>query len=75
WNRQRNKWTAKIKIGSKRRHVGLFDDPAHAAQAIEQARAQPEAYFENRRRRVRRRQRSRQPASAVAAIGHGHRRI
>ncbi|UQD95231.1 AP2 domain-containing protein [Bradyrhizobium japonicum] len=48
WNRQRNKWTANITVGSKRRHVGLFDEPADAAQAIEHARAQPETYFENR---------------------------
>lgn len=49
WNGQRNKWAAKITIGSKRRYVGLFDDPADAARAIEQARAQPETYFESRR--------------------------
>lgn len=41
WNGQRNKWAAKITIGSKRRHVGLFDDPADAARAIKRARHQP----------------------------------
>jgi hypothetical protein len=48
WNGQRNKWIAHITIGSRRRYIGLFDNPTDAARAIEQARAQPDTYFENR---------------------------
>ncbi|WP_143199432.1 AP2 domain-containing protein [Bradyrhizobium sp. NAS80.1] len=80
WNWGRNKWVAYVTSGSKRHYVGLFDDPADAARAIEQARAQPKTYFENRRllrarRSGRRRQQSRQPAFTAAAIGAGHCRI
>ena len=40
WDRQRNKWRAKIKFGDKQSHLGLFDsaEGAHAAYCEASAR-------------------------------------
>ncbi len=54
WNGQRSKWAGKITIDGRRQHVGLFDCREDAERAVDRARADPEAYFENRRYRARR---------------------
>jgi hypothetical protein len=61
WNAQRDRWTAKVTIGGRRRHVGSFTCPAAAARAIEQARANPDAYLAGGRALKQQQLRSPQP--------------
>jgi hypothetical protein len=37
WNKRDQKWCAQIRINSKRKHIGYFDDPIEAAKAYDKA--------------------------------------
>jgi hypothetical protein len=39
WNRQRNKWQAKIRRGALEKHLGLFSSKEDAAEAYRKASA------------------------------------
>jgi hypothetical protein len=46
WNKQRNKWAAKINRHGKQIHIGLFDTPEEAAKAYNAKASQTSSGFE-----------------------------
>ena len=49
WNKNKQKWQARITSGGKRRNLGVFDDEGEAARAYARASAAPSPQKRQRR--------------------------